>query len=287
MAAIEEPGIQLALWGEVRSARRSPRLADALATPHFYCSGHFIVLPTAMKLVKYLRNLGYGSRREVAHLVERGRVTREDGSALNDRDAFTHEDVRVDGELLDPTPGVVLMLHKPLGYVCSTEDAGPVIYDLLQPRFRKRLPIISPIGRLDRDTSGLLLLTDDGQLSNRIRSPRRHLPKIYEARLATPLRGDEATLFASGTMVLERESSPLRPATLEVIDELNVRLTLVEGRYHQVRRMFGAVGNRVESLHRCAIGGLDLGTLPPGKWREIGATDLALLFSDGTSLSQD
>lgn len=221
------------------------------------------------KIVKYLGNLGYGSRREVQQLLAQKRVRRADGRVLGPDDEFTPEEVRVDGEPLDPPPGVVLMLHKPVGYVCSTRDQNQLVYDLLPPRFRERSPIIAPIGRLDRDTSGLLLLTDDGQINHRITSPRTHLPKVYEAHLARDLRGDEAETFASGTLLLDSETTPLQPAALEVLGPRAARLTLTEGRYHQVRRMFAAVGNHVEALHRRAIGGLELGELAPGEWRVL------------------
>ena len=231
----------------------------------------------AMKLARYLANLGYGSRREVERLVARGRVTRADGRPLREGEPFTHDEVRVDGERLDPPPGVLVMLHKPVGYVCSTTDVNPLVYDLLPPRFRARNPVVSPIGRLDRDTSGLLLLTDDGKLNHRIASPRRHLPKVYEATLASDLRGDEGVIFASGTLTLAGEDDPLLPATLEPLAPRRVRVTLVEGRYHQVRRMFAAVGNHVEALHREAIGGLRLGDLPAGGWRVVGPEEIPLV----------
>ena len=230
-----------------------------------------------MKLVKYVANLGYGTRREVERMVREGRVTRRDGTRLADGDEASHDDVLVDGEPLDPPPGAVLMLHKPVDYVCSTRDASRLIYELLPPRFPDRTPIMSPVGRLDRDTSGLLLVTDDGQLNHRITSPRTHLPKTYEARLAHDLRGDEADVFASGTLVLEGEPTPLRPATLDVIDPRHVRLTLTEGRYHQVRRMFAAVGNHVDALHRSALGPLTLGDLPSGEWRVLSTDEVASL----------
>ena len=230
-----------------------------------------------MKLVKYLANLGYGSRREVERLLRERRVTRGDGSVLAEGDAFAHDDVLVDGEPLDPPPGVVIMLHKPLGYVCSTRDATQLVYELLPPRFPDRSPVVAPVGRLDRDTSGLLLLTDDGQLNHRITSPRTHLPKVYEATLADDLRGDEAETFASGTLLLDGEPTPLKPATLEVVDARRARITLTEGRYHQVRRMFAAVGNHVDALQRVAIGPLALGDLPSGSWRTLSTEEVAQL----------
>jgi 16S rRNA pseudouridine516 synthase len=230
-----------------------------------------------VKLVKHLANLGYGSRRDVTRLVDEARVTRRDGSVLREQDDAAHDDILVDGEPLDPPPGVAIMLHKPVGYVCSTKDAERLIYELLPPRFPRRSPIIAPVGRLDRDTSGLLILTDDGQLNHRLTSPRTHLPKTYDASLAGDLRGNEADIFASGALVLEGESTPLEPALLETIDARHARITVTEGRYHQIRRMFAAVGNHVEALHRAAVGGLMLGALASGEWRILTEADLALL----------
>ena len=232
-----------------------------------------------MKLVKHLANLGYGSRKEVQRLFREGRITNAAGEVLYADDPLDHDDVRVDAQPLDPAPGLLLMLHKPTGYTCSTKDAGRLVYDLLPPRFRLRQPVLSTVGRLDRDTSGLLLLTDDGQLLHRIISPKAKLPKVYVATLAEDLRGDEAALFASGTLLLEGEKAPLLPAELEVLGARSARLTLHEGRYHQVRRMFAAAGNHVVALHRERIGGLALDGLPGGEWRMLGEDDRARLFA--------
>ena len=171
------------------------------------------------------------------------------------------------------------MLHKPLGVTCSTKDTGRLVYDLLPPRYRLRDPLLSTVGRLDRDTSGLLLLTDDGQLLHRIIAPKSRLPKVYLATLAQDLRGDEAALFAAGTLVLDGEKTPLLPAELDVLDARRARLTLHEGRYHQVRRMFAAVGNHVDALHRERVGGLTLGDLPDGQWRALDEGDRTRLFA--------
>jgi 16S rRNA pseudouridine516 synthase len=231
-----------------------------------------------MKLVKTIANLGYGSRKDVARMFREGRVTDAAGDVLYADDAPAHADVRIDGEPLDPPQGLVLMLHKPVGYTCSTRDPGRIVYDLLPPRFRHRSPLLSTVGRLDRDTSGLLLLTDDGALLHRITAPKARLAKRYETTLASDLRGDEATLFASGTLQLESDATPLAPARLEVADARHATLVLTEGRYHQVRRMFAAVGNHVEALHRSQVGGLALGDLAAGGWRPLSEADLAILF---------
>lgn len=231
-----------------------------------------------MKLVKLIANLGYGSRKDVQWMFREGRITDADGEVLYADDKVEHANIRIDGEPLDPPAGMVLMLHKPLGVTCSRKDGGRVVYDLLPPRYRVRDPALSTVGRLDRDTSGLLLITDDGALLHRIISPKSHVPKVYEAILANDLRGDEADTFSSGTLMLESETTPLLPAELEVIEPRKARLTLHEGRYHQVRRMFAAVGNHVEALHRVSVGGLGLGELPAGEWRMLGEADVASIF---------
>ncbi|SEM07645.1 ribosomal small subunit pseudouridine synthase A [Pseudoxanthomonas sp. GM95] len=231
-----------------------------------------------MKIVRHIANLGYGSRKQVQALFREGRVTDAAGEVLYTDDPVDHDAIRIDGEALDPAPGLCVLLHKPVGYTCSTKDTGRLVYDLLPTRWRQRDPVLSTVGRLDRETSGLLLLTDDGGLLHRIISPKAQLPKVYEATLAQPLRGDEAATFASGTLLLESETKPLLPAELEVIEPLRVRLTLHEGRYHQVRRMFAAVGNHVSALYRSRIGGLALDDLPEGQWRLLDAADLARLF---------
>jgi 16S rRNA pseudouridine516 synthase len=231
-----------------------------------------------MKLVKHLANLGYGSRKDVQRMFREGRITNASGEVLYADDPLQHEEVRVDGQPLDPAPGVLLMLHKPTGYTCSTRDTGRLVYDLLPPRFRCRKPVLSTVGRLDRETSGLLLLTDDGQLLHRIISPKSKLPKVYVATLAHDLRGDEAALFASGALLLDGETTPLLPAELEALGPRQARVTVHEGRYHQVRRMFAAVGNHVLALHRERIGGLTLDGLAVGEWRVLDAGERVRLL---------
>jgi 16S rRNA pseudouridine516 synthase len=232
-----------------------------------------------VKLLKTIANLGYGSRKEVAAMFREGRITDAAGEVLYADDPVPAGGVQVDGEPLDPPAGLLLMLHKPVGHTCSAKDRGRLVFDLLPPRFARRSPPLSTVGRLDRDTSGLLLMTDDGPLLHRIISPKSRLPKVYEAELAEPLRGHEADLFAAGTLMLESETTPLLPAALEVLAPTRARLTLHEGRYHQVRRMFAAVGNHVVALHRSRVGGLGLGDLPVGQWRALDAGDVARVFA--------
>jgi 16S rRNA pseudouridine516 synthase len=238
-----------------------------------------------LRLDRLLANLGYGSRREVQQLVRAGLVTL-DGEVIEDSDqrvAVTRDlsgRMLVQGKPLDPLPGFILMLHKPLGVTCSHKEAGPLVYGLLPDRWRRRDPALSTVGRLDKETSGLLLMTDDGNLLHRIISPRANIAKRYHVTLDRPLKGDEAEIFASGTLLLEGENKPLLPAQLEVLSPTSAHVTVTEGRYHQVRRMFAAVGNHVTALHRNRIGALDLPEdLEPGQFRIMGEADLARAMS--------
>ena len=238
-----------------------------------------------VRLDRLLANLGYGSRREAQLLIARGAVML-DGVRLKDPSAHVSatpdlpERMQVAGAPIDPPPPLTLVLHKPLGVVCSHSEVGRSIYELLPERWRRRTPLLSTIGRLDADTSGLLLLTDDGGLLHNVISPRRHVPKIYLTTLEHDLTGHEKALFASGELRLEGDEKALAPATLEPLGPRHARLTITEGRYHQVRRMFAAVGNQVVSLHREAIGALSLpADLAAGDWRIAGQEDIDLLFS--------
>jgi 16S rRNA pseudouridine516 synthase len=240
--------------------------------------------PTA-RVDKLLGSMGYGSRTEMARLGKAGGIVL-DGVDLTDvskRIAVTPDlpaRMEIDGEPVDPPPGLVMMLHKPLGMTCSRKEDGALVYDVLPPRWRRRDPAISTIGRLDKQTTGLLLLTDDGDLLHRVISPKRHVAKVYRATLARPLVGTEGDVFAAGGLVLEGEDKPLSPAVLEVLSPTEARLTVTEGRYHMVRRMFAAVGNHVEGLHRERVGGLTLpDDLAPGDWRLLGADEIDLIFA--------
>lgn len=236
------------------------------------------------RLDRLLANLGYGSRREVTDLVARRQVLL-DGAVVKDAGARIAvaadlpERMTVSGQPLDQPAPLTLLMHKPLDVVCSHREAGRSVYELLPARWRARIPGLSTIGRLDKDTSGLLLITDDGPFLHRVISPRSHVAKRYVATLDRPLNGDEATTFAAGTLMLEGETTPLAPAVLEAMGPTQALLTITEGRYHQVRRMFAAVGNHVTALHRDRIGGLELPSdLAPGAWRVLTPGEQAALF---------
>lgn len=239
----------------------------------------------AARVDKLLSSLGYGSRQEMARLGKAGGIAL-DGVEITDvskRIPITSdlpERMTVDGRPVDPPHGIVILLNKPMGMTCSHKEDGPLVYDVLPPRWRRRDPAISTIGRLDKDTSGLLLMTDDGDLLHRVISPKKHVAKVYRATLARRLNGTEDALFASGELILEGDNKPLKPAILEPLSPTEARLTVTEGRYHMVRRMFAAVGNHVQGLHRERLGGLALpNDLAPGEWRLLTQGEVDRIFA--------
>jgi 16S rRNA pseudouridine516 synthase len=233
---------------------------------------HFLM----RRLDQLLANLGYCSRKDARDWIRGGRVT-VDGAVADDfGQKVLPAAVRVDGKPLDHPDGLLLLVHKPLGLVCSHDlREGPNVYSLLTPRWRERNPQITSIGRLDKDTSGLLLLTDQSELVHRLTSPKHKVPKIYRATVDRELPPDLIPLFASGTLLLKDEKEPCAPAELKILEPRECELTLTEGRYHQVRRMFASQGCEVVTLHRRAFGHLDISDIAVGQWRELPLTEFA------------
>ena len=234
-----------------------------------------------MRLDRLLANLGYGSRREVSAYLKRGLLTRDDGNPVGTNENVPIEELRFNGEPLDPPSPLTIVMNKPLGHVCTTsQDEGQTVYDLLPPRFSQRKPILATVGRLDKETSGLLLFTDDGSLLHRLISPKKEVWKTYEASLARPIDEEQCAQLTDGTLTLSEETKPCLPARITILDPQRIRISITEGRYHQVRRMLAAVGNHVESLTRVAIGELALSEdLPEGEWRILSTEELPLLTS--------
>ncbi len=225
---------------------------------------------TMRRLDQILANLGYCSRREARAFLKAHAVTAQDKPISNAATKVDPANVQIDGQPLDHPDGLLLLLHKPLGLVCSHEERdGPNIYSLLPERWRARNPVITSVGRLDKDTSGLLLLTDQSQLVHRLTSPKHKVPKTYHATLDREPPAGLAELFAAGTLTLEGEKQPCAPATLTMNSSREAKLILTEGKYHQVRRMFASQGCEVLALHRPQLGELTLDELAPGKWREL------------------
>jgi 16S rRNA pseudouridine516 synthase len=224
------------------------------------------------RLDHILSRLGYCSRSEVRQWLRDGRIQVADLPRPQCGSKVDPQQVLVDDEPLDPPQPLYLLYHKGIGSVCAHDDPRS-IYDDLPMRWRYRRPVLSSVGRLDRDTSGLLLLSDDGQWLQRWSHPRRAVPRRYRVQLAEPLGEEAEAILASGTLRLEGESSPCRPAALQRLSPREILLTLQEGRYHEVRRMMAALGNHVVGLHREAFGPFTLGDLPEHEWRFLRADE--------------
>ena len=216
----------------------------------------------------HLSNLGYSSRSEVKEFLKKNLVCISGVRTFDAAKKSYHSDITVNNEPLD-AENLVILMNKPSGVICSHSDAGVLIYSLLPQRWQRRNPKISTVGRLDSDTTGAILLTDDGDLNHRLTSPKKDILKVYEVSLAAPLRGDEIEIFRSGNLLLNGEKKPLLPAKIEILSPLSVRIEICEGKYHQVKRMFGAVNNRVTALHRVSFGDFNVEDLKIGEYKII------------------
>ncbi|MBP6902399.1 MAG: pseudouridine synthase [Burkholderiaceae bacterium] len=228
---------------------------------------------------------GLGTRRVCAGLVEQGLV-RVAGELQRDPGALFSPAglvLNVEGRDWPVQATALVLLHKPAGYECSQKPgAWPSVMLLLPPPLRQRG--VQPVGRLDQDTTGVLLLTDDGALIHRLTSPKHHVPKVYEVTTARPLDERQLQRLRDG-VVLNDDPAPVRAEGAEQVGPQQLRLTLVQGKYHQVKRMVAAVGNHCEALSRSAFGALRIDgadgapVLAPGQWRFVGDAERAALVS--------
>ncbi len=226
-----------------------------------------------MRVDALLSRYGYCSRREAAQWVKAGRVVYQGVTIKSAAQKISLEGVLVDGKDVPFPHGLYVALHKPLGYTCSHDEAGDIVDDLLPAQWLRRKGGVQTVGRLDKETSGLLLLSDDGSFVHALTSPKRHVCKRYRFETQSPVPSEARSLFASGEFLLERERHPCLPAEL-VMDKGSQTqgvLVLHEGRYHQVRRMLAQLGAPVVRLHREAIGSLQLSELQldAGEWVAI------------------
>ncbi len=226
-----------------------------------------------MRLDKFLSQNSDSSRSLIQQAIKAGRVSVNGAIAKKgDQKLLGDEIILLDEKVVEAFKTRYLMLHKPVGYVCANSDSEhPVVVDLIRlPRWQE----LQIVGRLDIDTTGLVLLTDDGQWNHRITSPRHECEKIYRVTTANPISKETAELFSVGVQ-LHGEKSPTRPAQLEMISSHEARLQIHEGKYHQVKRMFAAVGNHVVALHRESIGLIQLDpVLAPGEYRPLTTAEI-------------
>lgn len=228
-----------------------------------------------VRLAKFLAHGGIASRRKAEAIISKGRVT-VGGVVVTDpaRDVGDADEVRVDGSLVGTEPREVWVVNKPAGVVSTAREPGsrPAVVSLVDSAAR-----LYPVGRLDADSTGLLLLTNDGELANRLTHPRYGVAKAYRAELGRPPSEADLRRLASG---VELEDGRTAPAEVRRVGEREVELVLREGRNRQVRRMAEAVGNEVVSLCRVRFGPIELGSLPQGQGRRLGEEDIARLWED-------
>jgi len=238
-----------------------------------------------MQLHQILFSQGFGTRRICAGMVEQGLVVVGGVPCTDPYQDFEPQGMvfEVQGKRWAYHERAYLMLHKPAGYECSQKPSSwPSIYTLLPAPLRQRpaktaTQGVQAIGRLDQDTTGLLLLSDDGAFIHRMSSPRHHVPKVYEVQTADPVTDRQVEKLLAG-VVLNDDPKPVRAAACVATGENALQLTLTEGKYHQVKRMIAAVGNAVTGLHRSRIGSLDLpADLAPGEWRWLAEDDFPRL----------
>ena len=241
-----------------------------------------------MQIQQLLFSQGFGTRRVCAGLVQQGLVEVA-GRLIDDPGLeFDPEGLvfRVQGVDWLYQERAYLMLHKPAGFECSHKaGAWPSVYTLLPAPLRERggsaAAGVQAVGRLDQDTTGLLLLSDDGRFIHKLTSPKYHVPKVYEITLRHPLVQKQIEALLAG-VVLDDDPKPVRAAACQASGPCALSLTLTEGKYHQVKRMIAAVGNRVEQLHRSRVGDLPLPCdLAPGQWRWLTADQLQALAYRG------
>lgn len=222
-----------------------------------------------------LSRFGFCSRREASAWLHAGRLSAAGLTIDRPEKRIDPLSTLVDGKPLEFPEGMLLAYHKPTGVTCSHNPSeAPLIYDILPPAWMRRQPPPETIGRLDKETSGLILLTDNGAFVHRWSSPRHETAKTYEITVDADIPPDLVEIFASGTLLLDGESKPCRPATLTLTSPGTATVRLLEGRYHQVRRMFAAHNLTVVRLHRSGVGALTLDGIPEGAWREVQPIDI-------------
>jgi len=223
-----------------------------------------------MRADALLSRFGYCSRRQAAAWVRQGAITCDGKSVDNPAHKIDPVEALIEGKPIEFPEGLFIKFHKPAGFVCThSEGEGPIIFDLLPSQWMRRNPVPTVAGRLDKDTTGLVLITDNHQLVHRLISPRNKVAKIYRVELDRPPDENVGIRFASGTLMLHDEATPCLPAPLTIISGSTCQVTLFEGRYHQVKRMFAACGFEVRALHRLSVGTWALGALEVGTWESI------------------
>jgi 16S rRNA pseudouridine516 synthase len=232
-----------------------------------------------MRLDKVLSNLGYGSRKDVKAFIKKGLVA-VNGEIVYEPELHidpNKDQCTINGEVIDYREFIYLLMNKPAGYLSATEDNHqPTVLDLIEPKFRAFEPY--PVGRLDKDTTGLLLITNDGELTHQLLSPKYHVEKVYRAILQNPISAEDILRFETGIDLKEGTTLPAKLKAINNDHPVEAEIEIVEGKFHQIKRMFHAIGNEVVQLQRIQMGNLYLNTdIPQGSYRELTEDELSAL----------
>jgi len=230
-----------------------------------------------IRIDKQLSTLGYGSRKDVEKLINLKLIRENNKTLINPSTIVCPNSVYLNNEKIKYLYPIKIAINKPTGFTCSRygEDS---IFNLLPEIWLKRRPKVNTVGRLDKDSSGLLIVTDDGEFLHRIISPINKVPKVYIVKLLNELSGDEKDIFEAGTMIISKDKKPCKPIKFIKIDNRTVELTLFEGKYHQIKKMFLKLKNKVIELERIKVGNLQLNKMRIGSWKKLTKSDIENIF---------
>ena len=230
-----------------------------------------------IKVGKFLSTKGYGSRKHIKQMIKNELILEGDTIVKDFNSMVNPQDVNIEGEGVEFYDKINIVINKPKGYVCSRvgEDS---IFKLLPKIWLNRKPKVNTVGRLDKDTSGILVITDDGHFLHKIISPKHKISKVYKVMLEKKTDIKDKQILESGGLIIDGEHKPCKPVLFNQIDPFNVILTMYEGKYHQIKKMFTACNNKVIELSRIQLGCLPLKSLKVGKWKELTEDDIKLIF---------
>ena len=232
-----------------------------------------------IKIGKFLSSKGYGSRKEIKEAIKNKMISEDNVIIENFNSLVNPRKVLVKGEKVEFYDKINIVINKPKGYVCTRSGINS-IFQLLPKIWLNRKPKVNTAGRLDKDTSGMLIITDDGNFLHKIISPKYKLSKVYKVKVEKKISINVKQIFESGGLIIKNEKKPCKPVLFNQIDSFNVILTMHEGKYHQIKKMFSMCDNKVVELSRIQLGSLSIENLKLGTWRELTEKERKLLFRD-------
>ena len=232
------------------------------------------------RIDKLLSSLGYGSRKEIKQMINSCVVTSAGAIIKDNTQVVNPRNIKISNKSIKYYSGVNVILNKPIGYVCTRKSIENSIFKLFPNQWILRRPKVNTAGRLDVDATGIIIITDDGKLLHRIISPKNKVSKVYRVKLEKVIKSNYKSFFESGECIIKSESKPCKPVQFKKIGNNTAELELIEGKYHQIKKMFSVLNNTVIELNRIKIGNLRLNGLKLGQWRELIDKDFDLIFEN-------